>query len=966
MATKRQEAQTDLIVVGLGASAGGLEALRDFFKAMPLHSGLAFVVIQHLSPDYKSLMDELLARETKIPIKVADNGMPLSPDTIFLLPPRKNITIFHNRLYLEDQENRKRLNLPIDIFFRSLALDKGKHAIGIVLSGTGSDGMLGIRSIKEAGGMVMAQDERSAKFDGMPKSAIATGLVDYILPPDKMPEALMSFVKHPFMRQNKTLDGAVLENMDTLTRIILLLRDYSGIDFSYYKETTLVRRLERRVSINRNETLEEYLVYLRESDKEKEILLRELLIGVTRFFRDAEAFEALRKKVMPILAGRKSLRIWSAGCSTGEEVYSLAMIVNEYLESSGKTCDVKIFATDIDRLSIEQAGKGFYPDSVMADVDPALLAKYFIRREGGYQVADTIRKMIVFATHNLLKDSPFSRIDLIVCRNLFIYLKPDIQQKLLSTFYYSLSPDGFLFLGASETVGELAAAFECVDPKWKLYRYKAGFQPALSLPLTRGGALELERSVPRISRTETQRMEKLFDQVLSAALPPSVILDAEDNIIHTINDVSSFVRIQPGRFSQKLFDNLPKDLSLLVSSVLRRIKRGEERIVMEKLVGLAGFGDRPLTIEGRAIDYDHNLFYLLSFIVGKEEQPEQSHSITIDGKAYDRILELEKELQFTRENLQATVEELETSNEELQSSNEELIASNEELQSTNEELQSVNEELYTVNTEYQSKIEELTSLNNDMNNLLRNTEVGALYLDRNLCIRRITPLVSKVTNILETDLGRPVFHLSFPPGTELLEQDIRSVMETLQPIDRELKMPDGKVYFARIRPYRTDYNAVDGILITFVDITTLQEERNRAAQMEAELRHRKEMLETILENSPIAKTMVDSTGAIVYINRRAEELFGASREQILKRGYADAAWQISDMEGKPISPENLPFAQIKRTLQPILGYRHRIGLPDGRIVSLSINGTPIVNSHGDFEGAVFAIEALLEDTHAKS
>lgn len=961
MPAKKHENEHELIVVGVGASAGGLEALRDFFKAMPLRSGLAFVVIQHLSPDYKSLMDELLARETKIAIRVAENGMALEPDTIFLLPPRKNISIFHNKLYLEDQEARKRLNLPIDIFFRSLALDKAKHAIGVVLSGTGSDGMLGTRAIKEAGGMVMAQDEQSAKFDGMPKSAIATGLVDYILPPEKMPEALIGFVKHPFMRQNKTLDGAVLENMDTLTRIVLLLRDYSGIDFSYYKETTLVRRLERRVSINRNETLEDYLVYLRESDKEKEILLRELLIGVTRFFRDSEAFDALRTKVLPALAGRKSLRIWSAGCSTGEEVYSLAMLINEYLELSGQGCEVKIFATDIDRLSIESAGKGYYPDSVVADVEPALLAKYFLRREGGYQVSEAIRKMIVFATHNLLKDSPFSRIDLIVCRNLFIYLKPEVQHKLLSTFYYSLSPDGYLFLGASETIGELSSAFDCVDAKWKLYRHKPGYQPPLTLPLARGGGIEVERLAARLGRAETQRAERLFDRVLSAALPPSVIVDADDNIVHTVNEVSAFVRIQPGRFSQKLFDNLPKDLSLLVSSALRRLKRGGERVAMENLVGLSGLGDRPLTVEARVIDHDRAVYYLLSFIVAEATQAAEGGAARLDGKAYDRVVELEKELQFTKENLQATVEELETSNEELQSSNEELIASNEELQSTNEELQSVNEELYTVNTEYQTKIDELTRLNNDMNNLLKNTEVGALYLDRNLCIRKITPLVSKVTNILDSDLGRPVFHLSFPPGSRELEEDIRAVVENLQPVDRELTLEDGKVFFARVRPYRTDYNAVDGILVTFVEITNLMSERARADRMEAELEHRKNLLETVLEHSPIAKTMIDAEGSIVYVNRRAEELFGATRERILERGYADEAWRITAMDGGPVDPACLPYAQIKRSLQPLRGYQHRIGLPDGRDLALTISGTPLLGSDGEFEGAVFAIQEVAED-----
>lgn len=471
-----QSESSSLIVVAVGASAGGLEALQEFFKNMPLKTGLAFVVIQHLSPDYKSLMDELLARETSIPIQIAEDGMEVLPDHIYLIPPRKNISIFHDKLFLENQEPKKRLNLPVDIFFRSLALDKGKNAIGVVLSGTGSDGTLGTRAIKEAGGMIMVQDEESAKFDGMPRNSIATGLVDYILPPGKMPEALVNFIKHPLVRENKSLESDLQDNLDTLTKIILILRNYGGIDFSFYKDATILRRLERRLSINRYQTLEEYLDFLKDSDKEKETLQRELLIGVTRFFRDVEAFESLRSKVFSTWTGKHSIRIWSAGCSTGEEVYSLAILLNEYLEQQGITADVKIFATDVDRNSIEYAGKGLYPDSVVADLDSILLTKYFIRKENGYQINDSIRKMIVFATHNLLKDSPFSRIDLLVCRNLFIYIRPEIQTKLLSMFYYSLNADGYLFLGNSETLGEMSEAFEYVDTKWKIYRLKGSYK----------------------------------------------------------------------------------------------------------------------------------------------------------------------------------------------------------------------------------------------------------------------------------------------------------------------------------------------------------------------------------------------------------------------------------------------------------------------------------------------------------
>ncbi len=447
-----QEPDKDLLVVGVGASAGGLEALQDFFKAVPLDTGLAFVVIQHLSPDYKSLMDELLARHTKMRIRVAEDAMAVEPNTIYLIPPRRDLSLFRDRLVLQEQSLKKGIHLPVDIFFSSLAAEKGKNAIGIILSGTGSDGTLGTRAIKEAGGMVMVQDERSAKFDGMPRSAISTGLVDFVLDPSQMPEALVTYIHHPFVQKSRTLEDVLSQNATPLAKVAQLLKDHSGIDFSLYKEATVIRRLERRVSINRFDTVDEYLIYLHDSEKEKEILFREMLIGVTRFFRDPEAFVVLEQKVFPFLSGKKQLRLWSAGCSTGEEVYSLAILILDYIERNRLECEVKIFATDIDRHALDSAGRGFYPDSLVADIEPALLTRYFLKRESGYQVTEAVRKIVVFASHNLIKDPPFSRLDLLVCRNLFIYFKPEVQARILGSFHHCLAPEGFLFLGSSESM----------------------------------------------------------------------------------------------------------------------------------------------------------------------------------------------------------------------------------------------------------------------------------------------------------------------------------------------------------------------------------------------------------------------------------------------------------------------------------------------------------------------------------
>jgi two-component system CheB/CheR fusion protein len=462
-------------IAAIGASAGGLEALQEFFKAVPLDSGIGFVVIQHLSPDYKSLMDELLARYTKLPIRKALDNMLVEADTVYLIPPRKNLTIFHGKLLLEDQGARSGLILPIDIFFRSLANDLGKNAIGIVLSGTGSDGTLGTRAIKEAGGMVMAQEETTAKFDGMPRSTISTGLVDYILPPGKMPEELVNYIKHPFVGQAKDTGTVLTGDEDSLTKIMMILRDYCGIDFSYYKENTIIRRLERRLSINRFERLDDYLKFLNESGKEKDILYRELLIGVTRFFRDEAAFSIVKDSLLPKLVenNKQPIRIWSAGCSTGEEVYSLAMILREYLDEKRLDNEVKIFATDIDKRSLELAGQGIYPESIVSDIELPLIHKYFVKKDSGYQVNETIRKMVIFATHNVFKDPPFSKLNMIVCRNLFIYLKPDSQSRVLSTFYMALKAGGFLFMGSSETLGSHSEAFNILSAKHKIYQKKS-------------------------------------------------------------------------------------------------------------------------------------------------------------------------------------------------------------------------------------------------------------------------------------------------------------------------------------------------------------------------------------------------------------------------------------------------------------------------------------------------------------
>jgi two-component system CheB/CheR fusion protein len=823
------------VVVAIGASAGGLEALQDFFKSMPIDTSLAFVVIQHLSPDYKSMMDELLARQTKMKIFIIEDGMHIDPNCIYLIPPRKNLSIFHNQLFLEDYNLKKGLNLPIDIFFRSLALEKGKNGIGVILSGTGSDGALGTRAIKEAAGMIMVQDE-TAKFDGMPRSSIQTGVVDFILAPDKMPTALLDYVKHPFIQKNSTTENILSRDYDNLTKITLILRDFCGIDYSYYKSNTIIRRLERRISINRCNSVEEYLILLSESDKEKETLFRDLLIGVTRFFRDPEAFNFVAENVIPTILKSKNkiIRIWSAACSTGEEVYSLAIKIAEILETITHDVEVKIFATDIDRQSLTIAGQGFYPDNIMVDVDALLLSKYFNRVEGGYQVKEQIRRMVVFATHNLLKDPPFSKLDLIVCRNLFIYLKQEVQLRILSMFYQSLNTNGFLFMGSSESIGEMTDAFSAIDSKNKIYQQKSGFKPNLAKDI---GIIIDSKKMYNDNQSFSSKLlpaaknERLLEKVLPLYMPPSIIIDLNDNIVQIIGDVNLFTTINQGRFTQNLYAILPDSLGRYVSSFIRRLRKQNKSLRSDGFVPIKELDNNEIRVEGHNLETDKNFYNLIvfEFKVKADEIDYKYNTIQLSDEYSDRIISLERELQYNKEALQATIEELETSNEELQSSNEELIASNEELQSTNEELQSVNEELYTVNSEYQLKIEELERLNNDMSNLLNNTEIGAIYLDRNLCIRKITPIVSKITNIIISDIGRPISHISSFNYNQPIMDDVLLVTETLQVVENEFIDPKGNCYLVRIRPYRIDSNAVDGILITFVNINNYKEEQKKVS-----------------------------------------------------------------------------------------------------------------------------------------
>lgn len=865
----------DLYIVGVGTSAGGLEALERFFTMMPAHPKLAFLIVQHLSPDYKSHMVELLSKHTPLMVHEATDGCEIIAGHVYLLPPRNNMTVFNHKLYLVEYDRGHGLNLPIDIMLESLAKDQGSKAIACILSGTGSDGTRGIRAIKEYGGIVLAQDD-TAKFDGMPRSAVATQLVDFIAPAESMPEIILRYVTHPHPINQDILQSKLVTEQDMIGKILAILRDHIGVDFTGYKPNTLVRRIERRMSLFEMDKLENYIRFLQQTDSERRTLFKEFLIGVTSFFRDQEAFEFVQTEVIPaIMAHRErgqQVRVWVAGCSTGEEAYSLAILFQDYMERSGRYVDIKIFATDIDREALEQAGQGVFAESVLADIPAALLHNYFIKRGEQYEVVRQIRSMVVFANHNLLKDPPFSRIDLISCRNLLIYMQSEIQSRILSTFQFSLNADGFLFLGSSESLGEKGADFIVENAKWKIYRFRGTHNPLGNLEMkTHESDLPSRFKTPAIpskSSSDWRMNDQVLRGLVENVLPPCLVVDESLSVIHAFGEIDLFVRAPRGyQLNLNIMNMLREELTIPVSTALHRTFRDAEDMTFRQ-IQLADQNSQVLVNVTTRLFWEHGRNQRLAIILfafeTAEAQANSSETYTISDGVSQRIANLEQELQFTRENLQLTIEELETSNEELQATNEELMAANEELQSTNEELESVNEELLTVNNEYQAKIKELSALNDDINNLLKSIDIGTLFLDRNLKVRKFTPAAQQYINLLEQDIGRSVAHFAHRFVDFDLIEAIQKVLDSLISAEYEVQINTNHWLQIRIVPYRTYTDQINGVVLTMVDITDLKLAVSTA-------QNSSEYAQVILNSLSAHIAVVDHKGNIVSVNRAWQE-----------------------------------------------------------------------------------------------
>jgi two-component system CheB/CheR fusion protein len=817
-------------IIGIGASAGGLDALELFFSRVPVGCNLAFVVIQHLDPTYKSIMSSLLKKYTAMKIAEISDGMTIEKNCVYLGPPGHNIAIINATLHYVEPEKIHSGNLPIDFFFRSLAEDQAARSIAVILSGTGTDGTLGIREIKGAGGMAMAQDPAQARYSGMPKSAVDTGMVDFVLPAEKMPGQIIKYGRHPYLKGAKT---EKINNGDfpiTLQKILLLIRKTTGHDFSLYKHNTIRRGIERRMALHLLERTDTYLHYLEKNSKEVELLFKELLINVTRFFRDPGAFSALGKTGLTAILDRKDadtpIRIWVPGCSTGEEAYSLAMLLSEAMEEHKKHFAIQIFASDMDADAIEIGRNAVYPESISADVSMDRLERFFTKDGASYRVKKQLRECVVFAVHDIAKDPPFSRLDLISCRNMLIYMDHELQQKIIPIFHYALADNGILFLGTSESIGDMVSSFSPIDTKWKIYRKKGVSVRRAEYPIFPSRP-QAAMQPGRESAPLRMGFRSLGEKVLAANFaPPSVLVNENFDILYSYGNIDPFLAISTGEPSLNILRIAREGLCHQLGSALLQAKK-DDRMVIRENVRIKGDGhSRIIDLTVQPVVEPGETQKLMMVVFRENPVIEKTGRKTArPGKPAvesDELGIIQKELNETREYLQNTIETLQTTNEEFQSTNEELQSTNEELETSKEEIQSTNEELVMVNSELQHKVDQLMEAGNDVSNLLASTEIASIFLDMELRIKRFTPASTKIFRLLNTDLGRPIRDItsSIPSFDICAAAD--SVLATLDRKEAEVQSDDGRWYRLRIIPYRTMENTIEGVVITFIDITDLK------------------------------------------------------------------------------------------------------------------------------------------------
>ncbi len=901
--------KTDFPIVGIGASAGGLEALEQFFQNMPANNGMAFVVIQHLDPNHVGMMPELLQRITPMKVFPASDNMKIKPNCVYVIPPNKSLKILNGALYLFDPVETRGLRLPVDIFFRSLANDRKDKSIGLILSGMGSDGSLGLKAIKENHGLVLVQSPASAKFDSMPRNAIDAVIADIVAPADELPAKLISLLN--FIPGIKTFSEPDNLDKSNLDKIIILLREQSGHDFSLYKKNTLIRRIERRKGIHQIEKISNYVRYCQENPKEIEILFKELLIGVTGFFRDKAVWDKLKQSTIPDLINRlpagNVVRAWVAGCSTGEEAYSLAMVFKEVLEKIKplKKHSIQIFATDLDSDAVEIARRGIYPSNIVSDVSSERISRFFTPEVNNFRVNASIREMVVFATQNVIKDPPFTKLELLSCRNMMIYMEAELQGKLISLFNYSLNPGGILLLGTAETIGNRQEGFTEIDTRLKIYKRDTISQPPELIDFPSSFKPKKHGITPEVSHTKpADSLQTLTDQILlQRYAPPSVLVNDKGDIIYITGRTGKYLEPLAGKANLNIHAMSREGLRDILPGAFRSAMTHFDPVVLRNIkVGTNG-GTLFVNVTVQRIESPELLRGKI--IVVFTDVPSVSEQMLPGSKTGRRIskirsIELEsklmqsqEEMQSIREEMQSSQEELKSTNEELQSSNEELQSTNEELTTSKEEMQSLNEELQTVNIELQSKVGDFILANNDMKNLLNSTEIATLFLDKELNIRRYTETLHDIIKLRTSDLGRPftdlVSNLIYPD----IEKHTLKVLKTLTTIESEIQTTDGKWYTVRIMPYRTIDDRIDGLVITFNNITI-------SKKLEIEISKTKDVLEvseiryrSIFEMAKDGILILDAaTGKIVDVNPFLIGLLGYSKEQFIEK----AIWEISPLK----------------------------------------------------------------------
>lgn len=969
-------------IVGVGASAGGLAAFGRFLSGIPedVDPGMAFVLVQHLAPDHKSILAEILGRSTSLTVIEVEDGMAVQPNYVYVIPPGYNMALLNGTLQLLEPTEPRGHQLPIDYFFRSLAQDQHQLAIGVVLSGSGSDGTLGIRAIKSEGGMIIAQKTETAEFDSMPRSAIATGLVDYELPPEEMAAQLMTYTSRLFGKLPRPATGPEPAVDSSLRRIFGLLRAQTSHDFSQYKPSTIYRRIERRMAVHQIEAIENYVRYLQQSPAEIETLFRDLLIGVTSFFRDPEAFQALETRVIPQLMAARSqtdssakdvLRIWICGCSTGEEAYSIAILLHEQMEISSRNFAVQIFATDIDSRAIATARAGLFPCGIASDLTPERLSRFFLAEPdgSGYRVQKKIREMLVFSEHDVNKDPPFSKLDLISCRNVLIYLGAELQKKLIPLFHFALKPNGILFLGSSEGISDFNDLFSTFDRKAKLYQRRAGeasllnsFRGRLLAPLS-----AIDTSMPKISGKVAgpvkRPLRELVEQTLLRHLDVSAALvNSGGNLLYLHGRMGMYLEPCSGEAGinnilKMAREGLRHDLAMALQRVVATPEIVHARGLSVKTNGHFAQVDlsvcpvispTPAGVTEANGPADVSLYLIIlqqvaeTAVSGAAFSGETAQSPATPSEADLVIAALRKELHARDEYLQCAQEELESSNEELKSSNEEMQSVNEELQSTNEELEtsreemlSINEELATVNAELQAKVLDLSRANNDMNNLLSGTGIATVFVDLQLRILRFTPTVAQLINLIPSDVGRPVGHIvSNLVGYDSLPADAQAVLDSLESRERQVQTTSGSWFMMRIRPYRTLDNVIEGVVITFVDITETKRVQEALAKANDQLR-----LAVVVRDSSDAVTVHDLDGRIIAWNPSAVRMYGWSEAEAL-------SLNVRDCVPEPLQKDFFAsvFTQSREdTPQPL---RTKRLTKDGRSIDVWVTVSTLVNESG--------------------